>query len=562
MKIIASVLTVACLLCFFGIIFTSCNSTESQITDNSDSDDIVADTSENTVGALPQGTPAVSYTTADGYFMKQYNELTENDYTLAVNYFLSKNYTTYSSSEIGGFLSTTLLGESNYQTVSFNASRKELYIGTSAKNAVLPSKESFGEKCCDISVTQCKSSEQNGMSYVVRLSDGSFIAVDGGYADGAEELYKTLCTLNGSSDNIHVRAWILTHSHSDHYTAFGEFSKKYADKTTLDYVMYSPVKNVPNCDKYLTDTLKNDIQSFKGAKLCGVHTGMSFDFGELTLEILISPEQLYKATAPDDFNETSAVFRITSSNGSMIFLADSGINAANWLIEAYGDALKSDMVQISHHGCETTPSELYDKIEAAVCFWPCDESLFNTSRGEPVKQHIINAEYSKEHLLHSYGTVTRLLSYKATAPEYLNILPQNTENISSSNYADNVRIEDGVLKFEVKSANGIIDPYIYFDLDNISTSDYNAIKIIASTNACKASSVFFKCGADTKFSAEKEQKLGITGAASSSEKATLIGYLGDIDGYTGNLTSIRIDLGSTDNETVEIYSVELFKINL
>lgn len=562
MKIIAYVLIVACLLCFCGIIFTSCNNTENSITDTSDSSDTVPDTPKNVEGALPQGTPALSYTTADGYFMKQYNELTENDYISAINYFLNKDYTAYSSSETGGFLSTTLLGESNYQTVSFNTSRKELYIGTSVKNSVLPSKEGFEEKRCDISVTQCKSSEINGMSYVVHLSDGSFIAVDGGYADGAaKELYETLCTLNGSSDNIHIRAWILTHSHNDHYKAFGEFSQKYADKVTLDTVMYSPVKNASNYDSYLTDTLKKDIQCFNGAKLCGVHTGMSFVFGELKLEILISPEQLYKEKAPDDFNETSIVFRMACSEGSVIFLADSGINAANWLIEAYGDALKSDMVQISHHGCETTPSELYDKIEAAVCFWPCNESLFNSSRGEFVKQHIINAEYSKEHLLHSYGTVTRLLSYKATAPEYLDILPKDKKDISQSKYANNVRIENGVLKFEVKTDNNTLDPYVFFNLKNISTSNYNAVRITASTNACKASSVFFKCGTDTEFSAEKEQKLGITGA-SSSGKTTMIGYLGDIDGYTDELTSIRIDLGSTVGETVEIYSIELFKINI
>lgn len=554
MKIIASVLTVICLLCSFSIMFTSCKS-QKDVTEAQSSS-----TSEAYSGTLPQGKPDISYMTADGYFMKQYNNLTENDYTSAINYFLSRNYTAYSTSEIGGLSSVTLVGESNYQAVTFNSSKKELYIGSSTKNAVLPDQNDFGENRCDISVTQCSSSAENGMSYAVRLSDGSFIAVDGGFADGASKLYDTLCTLNGSSENIHIRAWILTHSHKDHYEAFSEFSEKYADKITLDFVMYSPVKNVPNYDEYLTDTLKNDISRFNGAKLCGIHTGMSFSFGELTLEILVSPEQLYKEKAPEDFNETSTVFRIVCQNGSMIFLADSGISAANWMIETYGDALKSDMVQISHHGCETTPSELYDKIEAAVCFWPCNETLFNTSRGEFVKQHVINAEYSKEHLLHSYGTVTRLLSYKATAPEYLDILPQNTDGISSSNYADNVRIEDGVLKFEVK-ANSVIDPYIFFNLDNISTSDYNAIKITASTNACKVSSVFFKCDTDTEFSAEKEQKLGITGA-SSDGKTTLIGYLGNIDGYTGKLKSIRIDLGSTDKETVEIYSIELFKINL
>jgi hypothetical protein len=63
--------------------------------------------------------------------------------------------------------------------------------------------------------------------------------------------------------------------------------------------------------------------------MCGVHAGMVLDLGCLQLQILVAPEHVYKTNAPEDFNESSIVCRAVNDEGSMIFLADSGINAAN-----------------------------------------------------------------------------------------------------------------------------------------------------------------------------------------------------------------------------------------
>ncbi|MBQ8408832.1 MAG: MBL fold metallo-hydrolase [Clostridia bacterium] len=514
--------------------------------------------------ALPEEDPSLSYTSADGYVMDQYDGKSKTDYRAAVKYYLENGYGEYSVSEIGGMLSTTLIGEKGYRTVTFNGAKGELYLGTSADGAILPEAGELGEKVCDVTVTQRHSPEINGMTYIVRLTDGSFLVIDGGYKAEAQTLYDTLCQLNGSDEGIHIRAWLITHSHGDHYQAFNQFSKDYASKVTLDYLLYSPVSGAKNQDSYLNGQVKTDLANFNGAQLCGIHTGTVLDFGGVRWEFLLTAEHLYKTNAPDDFNETSTVSRIKNEEGSMLFLADCGVYASDWMVESYGDALKSDMVQIAHHGCETATAELYDRIAAATCFWPCSESLFITYRGELVKQHIIEAEYSKEHLLHGYGTITRPLSYKAAAPAYFSIFPKAAGAVNTSPYASNVRIEDGVLKFDTKASGESYDPYISYTLKNVETEDYNAIRIVVNTEACSGGAgVFFTCGKDQagKFSAAKSSYLGVAGA-SDDGTTTLIGYLADVEGYTGRLSSIRLDFGTEDGQTVEIYSIELFYVDV
>lgn len=553
MKILAVCIIAVCLIVISLVIFTACHSPKGKNTDseNSENSNLGSDRKPN--GSLPAQSAELTYTAADGYVLEQYGGMTNEDYISAADYFTENGYTEYCTSDIGNFVSKTFKGERDYRVISLNSANGELYIGSSRTGANLPYTGVCGEKIKEPTVTQVYSEKINGMSYVVSLADGSFLVVDGGYAKNAAALYRTLCELNGSEENIRIRAWIMSHSHSDHYGAFIQFSKDYAAAVKLDCILYSPVKGSDDEQKYFSTSFASDAARFKGAVLCVVHTGMCFDMGGVRIEILSAPEQIYKNGEDLDFNESSIVFRVKNENGSVLFLADAGINVSRFMLDAYGNALKSDMVQISHHGCETAPSELYDAVAAATCFWPCNQNLLSRNRGELVKQHIINAEYSKEHLLHSYGTVTRALSHKAQAPARLDVMPKGTSGISQSSFVSNMAYDNGILKFDVVNPNNSeqLDPYIYFELDGVDTEAYNAIRIVASSSACTNSSVFFACGSDNTFTAQKECKFGITGA-SDSGKTTVFGYLANIEGYTGTLNRLRLDFGSAEGETVEI----------
>ena len=523
---------------------------------------------ENVVASLPEEDAELTYAMDGGYVMTQYAGQNKNDYLAACKYYEEQGYALQSKNVVGNAYSSVYVNGDAYANVMYNGNKQELYIGESESGAsAFPDGEdilAFEEP----TITQHYSPDINGMCYFIKLSDGTFIVVDGGYKADLEDAYKTLADLNGSEYGIHIRAWIITHSHADHYEMFDNFAMKYAKNVTLDTVMFSPLGQVDayEQDKYLNNSVYTAAGRF-GADVCHIYTGMSFIFGDITLEILASPEHIYKTSDPQDFNETSIVFRIRNDEGSMIFLADCGSYVCDWLVDTYGEALKSDMVQLAHHGCETATIEVYQMIAAETLFCPSSESLLNTERGGEVKQYYIEAESSKEYLYHGFGNFTRPLSYKPDT-QYLDMMPTNINfvygNVNGS--VSNITLEDGVLKYEVTSAAS--DPYIYIDYrkHNIKTNEYNALKIVVGAGDAKSGTLFFSTHQDAynSYSNEKYKYTSEQGI-STDDKTTIIVYLGDLSGYTdksGKLNGIRFDLGLEDGQTVEIYSIEAFKITV
>lgn len=508
-----------------------------------------------------------TYTSGDGATTLHQMNADVHDYDYVCESLEENGYTEYCTNTVGDLVSTTYTKDDGVVTVTLNGNLQELYTTTSDIGAhSLPEVGGAYTVRNETTITQVYSVNDNGMCYLIKLADGSFIIYDGGYAgeyitdgvhkDDSQNVYNTLVKLNGGEENIHVRAWLITHSHGDHYQVFKYFANNYANKIKVDTVLCSPVASgVTDYDRYLTEIVKSDAAKF-GADIAYVRTGMSLQFIDVTLEILVTPEQVYKTGDTGDFNQTSVVSRIKNDDGSMIFLGDCGEAVCNWLIPTYGEALKSDMVQAAHHGCETATAELYDNIAAATVFIPCNYQLLISDRGGTVKQHLISAEYSKEIIIHSYGTATRALSYKSET-EYLDIMPDYVSRVSG-NDVKNIRIEDGVLRYEVKSTS---DPRIWFSVGNLDTTKYNAIKLVIDANDVKAnkSAIFFRVSGDDGFSNTKELAFKAQGT-SEDGKMTVVLYLGNMSTYQGTFTQLRIDLGDTVDETIDIYSIEAYYV--
>ena len=202
------------------------------------------DVEEDVVAALPDEDAELVYTMDGGYAMTQYAGQNMGDYLSACKYYEEQGYTLQSTNTVGNACSSVYVDGDAYANVMYNANKQELYIGASESGALaFPDGEDilvFDEP----TITQHYSPDINGMCYFIKLSDGSFIVVDGGYEADLDDAYNTLVKLNGSDHGIHIRAWIITHSHADHYEMFDKFSVKYAKNVTLDTVMFSPLGSV------------------------------------------------------------------------------------------------------------------------------------------------------------------------------------------------------------------------------------------------------------------------------------------------------------------------------
>ena len=503
-----------------------------------------------------------SYVAGDGMTLLQFENMSESDFISACDYLTNDGFSQYCADSIGTSMSATYTKNDEYYTLIYAEKSGTFYIGHSESGAqTLPKQGETFEAVCETTVTQGYSQNINGMTYIVRLADNSFIVVDGGYANDAKNLIKTLQSLSGQESGIRIRAWLMSHAHDDHYPAFGEFASQYADKVVLECVMFAPVPERVAIDTYFNIAIYDDIAKFEGARAVTVHAGMSFKLADVTLEVLNTPEYVYKDNENLDFNESSSVFRVRNADGSIIFLGDCYDRVSDFLVNTYGDGLKTEMMQVSHHGVEQATVELYEMIAPSLAFWPCDEWLLAHERGTTTKQYLLQNENIYEHLIHGYGNVTRALSYRAEKKQTLQMIGDKLSIRGSSSVA-NARVEDGIIKYEVTEVG---DPYVWFKT-KISTKEYNAVKLVvkAESSAELANSLlFFTCGNEsaTSFSSSRAEHLGPQGV-SESGYYTLIVFLGNSQNYIGDIKSLRIDIGTKVGQKVEIHSIEMFHLEI
>lgn len=214
----------------------------------------------------------------------------------------------------------------------------------------------------------------SGEGYILRLPDGRFIIFDGGYKDD-DRVYKTLRELE--SKEIVIAAWFISHPHGDHYPAFIDFIKKHShDKTiTIQSVMH----NFTHYDRYYIngsagkDTSGDSVKEIYAAietyvpdvPLIKVHTGQLLTFGSATVEVIYTIEDLMPKTIPN-INDSSLVIRVTMADRSLMLLADTCYDSGPIMHKMWGSHLKSDIVQVAHHGMWPSVAEIYEDIKAEI----------------------------------------------------------------------------------------------------------------------------------------------------------------------------------------------------
>ncbi|MBE6703189.1 MAG: hypothetical protein E7585_07260 [Ruminococcaceae bacterium] len=286
-------------------------------------------------------------------------------------------------------------------------------VSASTKKVTLPSAEMLNAtqfenetyyKVVTPKLTQLKLDYKAGSfgnAYIYTLSDGSFIVYDGGRGDGNDvgnmwkalnDLYEEAFGTGPTSQKpIHIRAWILSHEHGDHFKVFRGFCEEYGDSTDLqfDALLFNPVsaseRENSNNPEYAIQTNMASIQSkvTDGFQFIKMHTGQTFYFANLKMEVLYTHEDTYPKGL-EYFNNSSTVFRTTvksvgdgeTEETTMLWLGDSERIGGRRLAALYGETLKSDMAQVAHHGWNGVDLLCYQLIEPEVLWWPVVYSSF------------------------------------------------------------------------------------------------------------------------------------------------------------------------------------------
>ena len=376
------------------------------------------------------GDAAIVYECEDGSVLSTYNGKTAADYEGVCAHYEQAGYTLYSETDMGGNPATTFVKESAMAHIYHHPSNGELNIVLSdtAGATLPPATPSVTDGDTPCSVVQMMDDEHvNGMCYIVQLKDGSYVVYDGAYTNQTTKIEKYLRDNHKGDGKPVIRAWVMTHSHNDHYPAFQMFAKrsKRNPQFTVEHVIVSPLKNetytLNEEELYLSDAdFQSDVASLSGAKVVFAHTGMQFTFCNLKMEILYAPESHYKTTTEIwNFNNTSVVTRLYDKDYSMLFTGDVGIQGSTIMETLYGDYLKSDICQISHHGVEDVPLSFYEKVKAPILYYPCDLWLYDqTDRHWEERKAMEEWDCTKEVLIAGLGQYVRAwgTTFEASAP--------------------------------------------------------------------------------------------------------------------------------------------------
>lgn len=221
----------------------------------------------------------------------------------------------------------------------------------------------------------------NGLSFVYRLCDGSFIIIDGGFPSegNADRLYNVLRKQQVGGGKIQIAAWIFTHDHEDHVGLFKSFSDKYHNQVKIEQFIY----NFPSASQgtggyastYVTPLL---AKYYPNAVVHKAHTGQNYYIRNATITILLAMDTYEplglsgeQSGGNGSYNCSTMVFQVNVNSVKTLFLGDMQDVEKEVFKDMYAESVyQSKIVQVAHHGIWGCGHGLYDDIAATYTVVP------------------------------------------------------------------------------------------------------------------------------------------------------------------------------------------------
>lgn len=215
--------------------------------------------------------------------------------------------------------------------------------------------------------------EEVQMGYILRTDDGKVIVIDGGGKLTAPILKRYLLQFGGEVDS-----WIITHPHSDHIDSFLEIAR--GNDIAVRQVIHAPLLNSwvkqNESMNYEKVALYNQTIDVLTPNVIAMQAGDTLMLAAgIQMEVLSGYNEEIVVNA---INNSSLTFKITSRSKSILFLGDLGEEAGIKLLEnSENSLLKSDYVQMAHHGQRGVNKNFYKAVNATYALWPTPEWLWN-----------------------------------------------------------------------------------------------------------------------------------------------------------------------------------------
>lgn len=342
---------------------------------------------------------------SEGAFGIIVEDTTPEEYKNYLNTLAESGYKTHATNDMSGSLFTTVYTEEYTINAGYynNMGEARIIIEPYEDDTLAPMKsDSAPVTTSQITMLGVDgiyngSYQNNGMCLIYRLSDGSFIVIDGGHAENsaiyAAQIVKELRAQSKdyakTDKDIRIACWILTHPHTDHHgmllKEYNQFTKFTFESIMCSFWTEEAFMTSKNADAdFASGTWKGYMRSREIAKEIGVdfinpHVGQVYWYGDTSFEILYTIES-YLPKVATGFNTCSLVIRTTTTDAAgksttVLVTGDATGHALEVCTTMYGKDLASDIVQVSHHGAGTggansQTTTAYTYMKPYVLLWP------------------------------------------------------------------------------------------------------------------------------------------------------------------------------------------------
>lgn len=223
-------------------------------------------------------------------------------------------------------------------------------------------------------------SDSQMLSAIIQTSQGNLIVVDGGLGADGDYLKSQIQARGG-----HVSAWLITHPHGDHvgalYKILQDEAAGISSGITIDGIYYSFADRnwYTLHDKDEVTMAHSIIGTFEGlpqSMLHSVSKGQTIQVDDVTILVMNDRYEL----ASDKGNNAGIVYKVYVNSKSILFLGDMAEEGGKRLLADVGpELLKSDIVQMAHHGQNGVDESVYQAIDPTICLWPTPKWLWESA---------------------------------------------------------------------------------------------------------------------------------------------------------------------------------------
>ncbi|MBR5222648.1 MAG: MBL fold metallo-hydrolase [Clostridia bacterium] len=360
----------------------------------------------------------------------------KQDYENCLSILSDAGFKKHTENQIGDNLFATLYNKVTTISLSYMPGNASVRIVAEPRGELFTREQDNKYKSKNIQTLftgmQCDNmSGYSGLGFIIRLDDGSFIIIDGGQGDPYSVDSNNLMNIlreqspEGTKKPV-IAAWIITHNHSDHTGVFNTFATDFHDQVEIEKIYYNFPKDEeqyykPSESLYGFARFRECLSEYyANVPVIKPHTGDKYYIRNAVVEMLFSYEDLYPLSfntgTLSELNDSSLVFTIDVAGQRIMITGDADTRGMNQVVQCFGDYLKSDILQMSHHGQNGTV-DFYTKVDPTYALLPMSHFEISRLEANDANKWLVNSDNVRQFIEFSKHNVTFALPYNPSDSE-------------------------------------------------------------------------------------------------------------------------------------------------